>query len=286
MVNLEQVERLKDKAMQIRKDICITTSKIGYSHLGGGMSMVDFAVALYYDFLRFDPQNPEDPDRDRFVLSKGHCAHVLYNIFIDLGMYTKEEVYREYNQVNGRFGMHPNAKYVKGIEVSTGSLGHGLSIAVGMSLAGRMDSKNYRVICMTGDGELDEGSNWEAFMSAGHFKLGNLVAVVDRNCLQINGNTEDVMALEPLEDKLRAFRWDVITIDGHNMGEIIETLHNLPPSDSSAGRKPICIIMNTVKGKCLPQLEGTTASHLGTMKGESLEKALLSIEAWRNSEGG
>ena len=284
-VSKELVRRLQNKAIQIRKDICITTSKIGYSHLGGGMSMVDFAVALYYDYLNFDPRNPKDPGRDRFVLSKGHCAHVLYNIFVDLEMYTKEELHSEYNQVNGRFGMHPNRMYVNGIEASTGSLGHGLSIAVGMALCGRMDRKNYRVICMTGDGELDEGSNWEAIMSAGHYGLSNFVMVVDRNNLQINGPTETIMSLEPLEDKMRAFKWDAQTIDGHNMRQILETLHALPPSESVERKRPICIILNTVKGRGLPHLEGIAASHLGTMNGEVLEKSLVAIEAMR-SEGG
>ena len=201
----ERVQRLEQKVIQIQKDMCVTTAKIGYSHLGGGMSMVDVVVALYYDLLRFDPKNTEDPDRDRFILSKGHCGHCLYNIFVDLSMYTKEELWSEYNQVGGRFGMHPSHHYLKGIEASTGSLGHGLPLAVGFALAGRMDKKNYRVIVMTGDGEMDEGSNWEALMAAGQYRLGDLYLIVDKNHFQIGGNTDDVMTLEPLEDRLRSF---------------------------------------------------------------------------------
>ena len=273
-VSTERVKELRRKANQIRRDICVTTSKIGYSHLGGGMSMTDLVTALYYDFLNFDPKNPRDPDRDRFVLSKGHCAHVLYNIFVDKGMYTKEELWNEYNQIGGRFGMHPNYLYIPGIDASTGSLGQGMALAIGMALAGRLDKKNYRVVCLTGDGELQEGSNWEAFMCAGHYGLGNLVTIVDKNRVQAVGWTKDIMDIDPLDAKLQAFGWETITIDGHDMKQILETLHSLPASDSQTRRKPIAIIANTNKGETLPGLENTTDCHLRPMPDDLLEKTM------------
>lgn len=277
-VSPERVKELRRKANQIRRDICVTTSKIGYSHLGGGMSMTDLVTALYYDFLNFDPKNPRNPDRDRFVLSKGHCAHVLYNIFVDKGMYTKEELWNEYNQIGGRFGMHPNYLYIPGIDASTGSLGQGMALAIGMALAGRLDKKNYRVVCLTGDGELQEGSNWEAFMCAGHYGLGNLVTIVDKNRVQAVGWTKDIMDIDPLDAKLQAFGWETITIDGHDMKQILETLHSLPASDSQTRRKPIAIIANTNKGETLPGLENTTACHLRPMPDDLLEKAMARLD--------
>lgn len=270
----ERIKKLSLKATQLRKDICVTTSKIGYSHVGGGMSMVDIATALYYDFLNFDPKDPRNPDRDRFVLSKGHCGHVLYNILVDKGMYTKEELWNEYNKINGRFGMHPNYLYIEGIDASTGSLGQGLSLAVGMAVAGRIDNKDYRVVCLTGDGELQEGSNWEAFMSASHNKLGNLVAIVDSNRAQAVSWTRNIMDIEPLQEKLQAFGWETITIDGHNMEEIIKTLDNLPKSDSQIRRKPIAIIAETIKGHNVPAIEGTTFGHIMPLNDEMLEQTL------------
>ena len=263
-VDKEKVKELEQKAIQLRKDMYMTTMKIGYSHLGGGNSMLDLAVVLYYDFLKFDSKNPNAPDRDRFVLSKGHCGHVLYNIFVDKGMYKKEELWSEYNQPGGRFGMHPNCHYIEGIEASTGSLGHGLSIAVGMAIAARNNKQNHRVICMTGDGEMNEGSIWEALMAGGNFGLGNLTLIIDYNKNSGSGPLDLVMDIEPITDKLRAFKWDVMSMDGHNMADILETLYKLPAVDSQKKSKPIAIISNSIKGKTmLGGLEGTAMSHIG-----------------------
>ncbi len=275
----ERIKRLKLKSIQIRKDICITTSKIGYSHVGGGMSMSDLTTALYYDTLNFDPKKPRDPDRDRFVLSKGHCGHVLYNIFVDLGMYEKEELWYRYNKVGGRFGMHPNYHYLEGIDVSTGSLGQGLSQALGIALSARMDKKNYRVFCMVGDGELQEGSNWEAIMSAAHYQMGNLIMIVDANKAQAVHWTHNIMNVEPLDKKLDAFGWDVCRIDGHDMGEIIETFDSLPPSDSQIRRKPIAIIADTVKGYSLPGIEGTPMCHIRPIPAEKLAEIITHLDS-------
>lgn len=281
MADAKLVKELRLKANQIRHDICVTNTKIGYAHMGGGLSMTDMVTGLYYHFLNFDPKNPNDPDRDRFILSKGHCSHVLYNVFIDLGMYTKEEVWTEYNQIHGRFGMHPNYLYLDGIDASTGSLGQGLAISVGMALAGRIDKKDYRVVCMTGDGELQEGSNWEALMSGAHYKLGNLVLIVDKNKNQATSTVKNIMDIDPLDEKLKAFGWDVFEIDGHDMNQIIDCLDALPASDSQTPRRPIAIISNTIKGKGLSVLEDTAICHLiplneqmfeGTMKKLDLER--------------
>jgi transketolase len=288
MVNVDKkkVKELEEKVIQLRKDMYRTTSKIGYSHLGGGNSMADVAVALYYDFLNFDPKNPNAPDRDRFVLSKGHCGHVLYNIFVDKGMYTKEELWSEYNQPGGRFGMHPNYHYIDGIEASTGSLGHGLSIALGMAIAARNNKKNHRVMCMAGDGEMNEGSMWEALMAAGNFGMGNLALIIDYNKCTGSGPIKDVMDIAPLEDKLRAFKWDVLSMDGHNMQDIIETLHKLPPVDVTKKSKPCVIISHTIKGKTmLGGLEGTASSHIGFVKDEETYNQLCaSVDATRKED--
>ena len=274
-IDKEKVKELEQKAIQLRKDMYMNTMKIGYSHLGGGNSMLDVAVALYYDFLSFNPKDPAAQDRDRFVLSKGHCGHVLYNIFVDKGMYTKEELWSEYNQPGGRFGMHPNCHYIDGIEASTGSLGHGLSIATGMAIAARNNNQSHRVLCLTGDGEMNEGSIWEALMAAGNFGLGNLTLIIDYNKCSGSGPLEVVMDIEPLADKLRAFKWDVLSMDGHNMTDILETLYKLPPVDSQKKSTPVAIISNTIKGKTmLGGLEGTAMSHIGFINDMETYEAL------------
>ena len=281
-IDLELVEKLEDKAIDIRKQLCDMTFAIGHAHLGGGLSMCDMMVALYYHFLKFDPKNVKMPDRDRFLLSKGHNGCLIYNIFADLGMYDKEYLYKGYNRIGGKFGQHPNRKYIPGFEASTGSLGHGLSLAVGFALSGRMDKADWRVFCMVGDGELNEGSNWEAIMFAAHKKLGNLVAIVDRNRIQGNGFTEDTVELEPLPDKWKAFGWDVINIEnGNDMAQVVEALSSLPPSDSVTPRKPICIISNTMKGSGIKFMENQAKWHAGGLSQEKLAECHLLIEETR-----
>ena len=283
-IEKERLKFLEEKAEQIRKDICVTTNHIGYSHMGGGMSMVEMAVALYYDFMNWSPETIDNPDRDRFVLSKGHCAHVLYNIFVDKGMYTKEDLWQEYNQIGGRFGMHGNFHYVKGLEASTGSLGHGLPLAVGMALAGRLNRNDHWVICMTGDGEMDEGSNWEALMAAAHYELGNLILICDKNKYQIGGSTNQVMCLEPFDEKLKAFGFDVIDIeDGNDMLQVLEALDTLPKPDCQTRRRPIAIISNTLKGiGMIEGFAGSEQSHLSMIPNDFLlDMTFASIEALR-----
>ena len=215
--------------------------------------MTDLVTALYYDFLNFDPKNPRDPDRDRFVLSKGHCAHVLYNIFVDKGMYTKEELWNEYNQIGGRFGMHPNYLYIPG---ST----HPPVLWVRVwhwQLVWRWPADwTRRTTALSASPAMAncrKVPNWEAFMCAGHYGLGNLVTIVDKNRVQAVGWTKDIMDIDPLDAKLQAFGWETITIDGHDMKQILETLHSLPASGlPDPAASPYAIIANTNKGETLP----------------------------------
>ena len=276
------IDFLEAKAYKIRKDLLNFIYRIGMGHLGGELSMVDVAVALYYRYLNYDVKDACNPDRDRFVLSKGHCSETLYTIFSDLGAYTMDYMVEHFETLNtAKFGMHCNRKYCEQIEASTGSLGHGLSLALGMALAARKQKAPWRTIVMTGDGELEEGSNWEAIMAAGHFQLSNLVLIVDKNGLQMTGPTKDVMNIDPLDDKLRAFGWDVVSIDGHNMAEVCAAFDSLPPSEPVEKRRPIAIIANTVKGKGVDFMEGNVKWHGGGIALEQLEQALASLERYR-----
>lgn len=278
-VNPEMVSRLQDKAAQMRRQLLIMCNKVGMCHLGGGLSVCEMAVALYYEFLNYDPKDPKWEKRDRLILSKGHTACLFYNIFADLGMYSYEDIYNGYNKINGKFGIHPHRKYIPAIEASTGSLGHGLSIAMGLAFAGRMDKAYYRVLCITGDGELDEGSNWEAMMCAAHYKLGNLVAIVDRNYASISGQTEKYMSLEPLVEKWQSFGWDVRNIaDGNDMEQVAKALASLPEAEPVKPGKPVCLISNTVKGKGVDFMEKVPGWHSGHVSDESLEECLRCVE--------
>ena len=284
---LQTVAQLEDKCVDIRSNLLNFIHRIGMGHLGGELSIVEMAVALYYKYLNFDVLNPKQEGRDRFILSKGHCGHVLYNIFVDKGLYTKEELWSEYNQVGGRFGMHPNFHYLKGIEASTGSLGHGLSLSVGYALSARMDKRDYWVVCMTGDGEMDEGSNWEALMTGAQYGLGNLVLIVDKNQFQIGGTTTEIKSLEPLDKRLESFGWDVINIEnGNDMAQVLAALDKLPKPDSQTRRRPIAIISNTLKGiGMIPGVAGTAGSHIFMVPNEDIERAMFqSIEALRKEQ--
>lgn len=199
----------------------------------------------------------------------------------------KEELWSEYNQVGGRFGMHPNFHYLKGIEASTGSLGHGLSLSVGYALSTRMDKRNYWVVCMTGDGEMDEGSNWEALMTGAQYGLGNLVLIVDKNQFQIGGTTTEIKLLEPLDKRLESFGWDVINIEnGNDMAQVLAALDKLPKPDAQTRRRPIAIISNTLKGiGMIPGVAGTAGSHIFMVPNEDMERAMFqSIEALRKEQ--
>jgi len=266
---------LSKEAAYIRKKVLELTKIAGGGHLGGGLSMVDMTVALYHHVMNIDPEKPDWPDRDRFILSKGHGAIALDPVLARVGYFPEEDL-NTFNQLDSPFGMHTNAKSTPGIEHSTGSLGHGLSVGVGMALGARLENADWRVFCLVGDGELQEGSMWEAIMSAAHFKLGNLVAIIDRNKYSIDGLTEDVMALEPLDEKLSAFRWNVLEVNGHDMAEIINVFEELPPPDSDT---PTIIIANTEKGYGVSFMRGEAKWHYGAIDSDLEEQALKDIEA-------
>lgn len=278
MTDMKTVAYLEDKSYKIRCDLLNFIYRIGMGHLGGELSVVEMAVALYYRYMKYDIRNPRWADRDRLILSKAHCSETLYNIFADMGAYTQDYMVEHFEVLEeSKFGMHSNRKYCPHIEVSAGSLGHGLPIAVGMALGARYQKQNWRTFVITGDGELNEGTNWEALMAGSHYQLGNLVAICDRNNVQMTGATEDVMRLEPLAGKVRAFGWDVIEIaDGNDMEQVCAALDRLPPPDYSVRRNPVFIISNTVKGKGVDFMEGTYKWHGGGIAREQLEQALAS----------
>ena len=278
-VDLEMVKELEAKCVKIRKDLLNFIHRIGMGHLGGELSIVEVCVALYYKYMNYDVKRPDWEDRDRLVLSKGHCSETLYTIFADLGAYTIDYMVEHFETLDtAKFGMHSNRMYCPQIEVSAGSLGHGLPIAVGLALGARKQKKNWRTIVITGDGELDEGTNWEAMMAAAHYQLGNLVCICDKNGVSMTGPTREVMNLDPLDKKVKAFGWDVKTINGNSMYDVCEVLQNLPPAEPEYKRKPIFIIANTIKGKGVDFMEGDYKWHGGGIAKEQLEQALASVE--------
>ncbi len=255
-----------------RKRLMEVVYKAKAGHIGGDLSCLNVLTALYFYVMNIDPNNPSDPDRDRFILSKGHCVEALYVTLESRGYFT-----RELTDTHGQFGSilagHPTIE-VNGIEVSSGALGHGLSIGVGMALAAKMDKKAYRTFVVMGDGEQGEGSIYEAAMSASHFKLGNLVAIIDRNHLQISGNTEDVMALEDIEARWTSFGWDVIKANGDDVVDLVNKLHAI---DYTANR-PHLIISETTKGRGVSFMENVAKWHHGVPDEEQYNTAIKEIE--------
>lgn len=273
----ELVSFLKNKCVDIRKMIVQLTVTAGGGHVGGALSMTEMLVVLYQHIMNIEPSNPKKPDRDRLILSKGHGGVGICPVLCDAGYFPKSEM-DGFNQFLSPFGMHPDMNKVKGIDMSTGSLGHGLSICVGLGLAARLDKASWRAFCVLGDGECNEGSVWEAAMSAKHYKLGNVVALVDKNKFMIDGPVEQIMSIEPFEEKWKAFGWKTTVIDGHSIEQLLDTLENLDPPDSQT---PQCIICNTVKGRGVSFMEGQGKWHYGGLD-ELLEKqALEDIEKTR-----
>ncbi len=292
-MNLEQqnrmtVHELERKACEIRHFLLEMTCAAGNAHIGGALSACDALTALYYRYLNFHPENCASPDRDRFILSKGHCGDLLYAILADLGFYGKEDLLREFRHSDGRWGEHPNRLHNPGIEVSTGSLGHGLSVAIGMAQAGRIDSQNYRVFCMTGDGELQEGSNWEAIMFAGQHAYGNLILLVDHNGAQGTRLTTEICDDHLLSLRMQSFGWEVREVEGNNMSAVCAAFDALPLPDAETKRAPICLILNTKKGRGVDFFENDPANcHAASLSGEKLAAAHRSVdEAFTNAAEG
>jgi transketolase len=258
MKKLSQKELLKLEltAVRIRKHIIEMLYRAKSGHPGGSLSAVDAIVALYFAHMKHNPKKPNDPDRDRFILSKGHAAPALYATLAESGYFNVKEL-EKLRKINSILQGHPVCTCIPGVEASTGSLGHGLSFSNGVALAGKLDEKNYNVYCMMGDGETGEGQVWEAAAVASNYKLDNLVAMIDRNYLQIDGNTEDVLKLEPVKERWGSFGWHTIEIDGHNIEKILEALAQ---ADNNKN-KPTIIILNTTKGKGVSFMENNVDFH-------------------------
>lgn len=272
---LMTTSELSIKANEIRARALRMIFEAKTGHLGGTMSMTDILVALYYRKMNIDPQNPHKEDRDRFILSKGHSVETLYCVLADMGFFPKEEL-SSYSAFGSRLFGHPTVK-VPGVEICSGALGHGESAAVGMALAAKRYGIGSRVYVIMGDGEQAEGSVWEAAMAASNYKLDNLTAILDRNMFQITGCTEDVMALESLADKYRAFGWSVREIDGNDMEQIVSTLDALPFEKG----KPSLILAHTVKGKGICFAENQAKWHHGVPSHEQYSEAAAMLEAQR-----
>ena len=269
----EKLRELNTIACHVRTDIVEMLHKAGSGHTGGSLSAADIVTALYFHKMRHRPGEPDWPDRDRFILSKGHAAPVLYAALARSGYFPLSEL-STLRKFGSRLQGHPDSKEPPGVEISTGSLGQGLSIACGLALAGKLDKKGYRVYALMGDGEIQEGQVWEAAMLAAHYNLDNLTAVVDNNGLQIDGRCSDVMCVDPIADKFSAFGWDVMEIDGHSMAEITDALDR---ADTKRGR-PTAIVARTVKGKGCSLFEGKVEFHGAAPSAEELAVALKEIK--------
>lgn len=270
MIALESQElvRLTEISKNIRKLILETVAEAGSGHPGGSLSAVEILVTLYFYKMKHDPKNPSWEDRDRFILSKGHASPLLFSILAQAGYFPIEEL-KTFRKINSRLQGHPDFK-APGVEYPGGSLGIGLSVAVGMALAARLDNKSHRIYTLLGDGELQEGQVWEAALTAAKYRLDNLTAIVDRNGIQQDGLTEQIMPLEPLAAKWKAFNWNVIQIDGYNFEQIINALKK---AENTINR-PTVIIAHTTKGKGVSFMEWSPEWHGKAPKKESLEKII------------
>jgi len=268
----DRVAQIRDRANWIRRRSFQMVYEAKMGHPGGDMSATDIMATLYFGVLRFDPTDPQNPGRDRFVMSKGHCSGAFYSTLAAAGYFPVDEL-STYMKPQSRLNGHPNRTYLPGVETNTGALGHGLPVAVGIAIAGQMDGADYRVYALTGDGELQEGSIWEAAMTAGHRHLANLIAIVDRNGLQQGARTEETAALEPLADKWRAFGWDVAEVDGHNVEQLLVVL-GAPIAER---KKPLCAIANTVKGQGVSFMRDQVGWHHGVPNAAQFEQAMQEL---------
>ncbi len=278
-MDAETMMILEKRANQIRKDIIMMLKEAGSGHPGGSLSAADILTVLYFQEMKLDPKDPFWPDRDRFVLSKGHGAPVLYAALAERGFIPKEDL-MTLRKIGSKLQGHPDMRKVPGVDISTGSLGQGLSAANGMALSGKMDGAGFRVYALLGDGECEEGQIWEAAMFAAHYRLDNLIVFLDHNGLQIDGKITDVMSPEPIDEKWRAFGWDVQIIDGHHIPEIISALDHARIIKG----KPSMVIANTVKGKGVSFMENVAGWHGKAPKPDEAERALgeLDKNPWLN----
>ncbi len=269
-----EIKNLQIIAEKCRENVIRMMQSSGHGHIGGAFSSMDIVTALYFHTMNVDPKNPKDEDRDRFILSAGHKSMVQYAVLAEKGFFPKD-ILDTYGQLHSKIPGHPDMHKLPGVEANTGALGHGLSIACGMALGLRLNQQSSRVFVITGDGELPEGSNWEAAAIAAHYKLDNLVVFVDNNGLQISGKVEDVMNMTPIDEHFKAFGWAVKNIDGNNMAEIIAVLDQLPLEKG----KPTVVIAHTVKSKGLTAGENNAAYHYWNPTEAEIEEAKKEISA-------
>jgi transketolase len=272
-MNTVSIEELKLKAKEVRRHVIRMLTKAGSGHSGGSLSAVEIITTLYYAVMNHRPKEPTWPDRDRFVLSKGHGVPALYAVLAMQGYFPVEEL-AKLRKIDGMLQGHPDMVMTPGIEMSTGSLGQGLSTACGMALGGKINKKNYRVYALLGDGEVQEGQIWEAAMCASHYRLDNLCAFIDYNGFQIDGPVNDVMQIEPLVDKWKAFGWHTLEIDGHSIEEIL----NSTSLASKIKGKPTMIISHTIKGKGVSFMEGENRYHGVAPTKDEERRALLDLQ--------
>lgn len=266
--------KLKELAQQIRKETVQLFINYGYGHYGGSLSCVEIITALYFNILNINAEDPQWEDRDRFVLSKGHAGAVLYLALAYLGFISMDELIATYKRKKSRFGIHPDMRKIPGIEMSTGSLGHGISVAVGMALGAKCDNRQYRIFTLLGDGECHEGLVWEAAMAASHHRLDNLTAIIDLNGMTIDGPIEQITAIEPIREKWEAFGWSVTEIDGHNLEQIVSSLESVPYHRNI----PTVVLARTIKGKGISFMENQHQWHSGSLTPEQLEKVRSELQ--------
>ena len=272
-MKISDVSQLQEKARNIRKDIIDVVYRARSGHPGGSLSIADIMAVLYFYEMNVDPKNPQWEDRDRLILSKGHCAPALYSALAEKGFFDKEEL-KGFRTLEGKLQGHPDMKHIPGVDMTTGSLGQGLSAANGMAIAGKMDDKNYRVYCILGDGEIEEGQVWEAAMTSCKYKLDNLCVIVDNNNLQIDGTIEEVINPYPIDEKFRSFGFKIICIDGHNIQEIMDALDVA----KNIKGQPVCIVAKTIKGKGVSFMEDKVEWHGKAPNEEQYDIALKELE--------
>lgn len=268
-----EVQKLKEMARKIREDIIEEVYRAKSGHPGGSLSIADILTVLYFKEMNINPENPNWEDRDRFVLSKGHCSPALYSCLANRGFFSIEDL-KTFRNINSYLQGHPDKNKVPGVDMTTGSLGQGLSAANGMAIAGKMEQKRYRVYCILGDGEIEEGQVWEAAMAANQYKLDNLCVVVDNNNLQIDGTIEEVMSSYPIDEKFKSFGFEVINIDGHDIEEIIKAFEVA----KNVKGKPTCIIAKTIKGKGVSFMENQATWHGKAPNEEQYEQARKTLK--------
>ena len=276
MEKINDVKKLSEIAKNIRKGIIEAVYSGQSGHPGGSLSIADIMTVLYFYEMNINPENPKDENRDRLVLSKGHCAPALYSTLANRGFFEVEEL-RTLRNIESRLQGHPDMNKIPGVDMTTGSLGQGLSAANGMAIAGKLNNKYYRVYCIMGDGEIEEGQVWEAAMASNKYKLDNLCVIVDNNNLQIDGTIEEVMSSYPIDEKFKSFGFQVINIDGHNIQEIIDAFDVA----RNVKGKPVCIIAKTIKGKGVSFMENKAEWHGKAPNQEQYEQAIKDIDFYK-----